>query len=347
MISSNALAVGFAGMLGVLASLTPVVAQNKIVNIYSYREADLIQPILDKFSAETGIKTNVLFAGNGLIERAVAEGKNSPVDVILTVDIGNLAAAKSLGASQKLSDNILERVPAQYRDKDGQWVALSLRARVFYASKTRVEQNELNYADLVKPEWKGRLCTRSGQHPYSIGLIASRIAHFGVSGAREWLKGVRDNLAMRPTGNDRAQVKAVFSGACDLAIGNTYYMGLMLSNTDNPEQQQWANAVKIIYPDVNGNGTHVNVTGAVLAANAPDKANGEKLISFLLSNEAQSLYADANYEFPVVDGVAPSKLVASWGKLVADKIALTKIADQRKAASELVDQLRFDDGPQN
>ena len=218
---------------------------------------------------------------------------------------------------------------------------------MFYASKTRVEQDQLNYADLVKPEWKGRLCTRSGQHPYSIGLIASRIAHLGLEGAREWLTGVRDNLAMRPTGNDRAQVKAVFSGACDLAIGNTYYMGLMLSNKQNPEQQQWAAAVKIIYPDVNGNGTHVNVTGAVLAANAPDKANGEKLISFLLSNEAQSLYADANYEFAVVPGVAPSKLVASWGKLVADKIPLTEIAEQRKAASELVDELRFDDGPQN
>jgi len=347
--SKKILAVGFAGLLGALgalAPLSPTLAQSDIVNIYSYREPGLIRPILDRFSATTGIKTNVLFAGNGLIERAVAEGENSPVDVILTVDIGNLAAAKSLGVTQKLEMAGLERVPAQYRDDDNQWVALSLRARVFYASRERVAQDQLDYADIAQPEWKGRLCTRSGQHSYSIGLIASQIAHLGLDGARQWLTGVRDNLAMRPTGNDRAQVKAVFSGACDLAIGNTYYMGLMLSNTDNPKQQQWANAVKIIYPDSDGKGTHVNVTGAILAAHAPNKANGEALISYLLSDEAQSLYAEANYEFPVVPFVAPSALVASWGKLVPDQIALTRIAAQRQAASELVDELRFDDGPQ-
>jgi len=347
--SKKILAVGFAGLLGALgalAPLSPTLAQSDIVNIYSYREPGLIRPILDRFSARTGIKTNVLFAGNGLIERAVAEGENSPVDVILTVDIGNLAAAKSLGVTQELAMDGLKRVPAQYRDDDNQWVALSLRARVFYASRERVAQDQLDYADIAKPEWKGRLCTRSGQHSYSIGLIASQIAHLGLDEARQWLIGVRDNLAMRPTGNDRAQVKAVFSGACDLAIGNTYYMGLMLSNTENPEQQQWANAVKIIYPDGDGKGTHVNVTGAILAAYAPNKANGEALISYLLSDEAQSLYADVNYEFPVVPFVAPSALVASWGTLVADQIALTRIAAQRQAASELVDELRFDDGPQ-
>ncbi len=337
-----------AGALFALANLASASAQSPEVNIYSYREPGLIQPILDLFTKETGIATNVLFAGNGLIQRVAAEGENSPVDVILAVDIGTLAAAKELGVAQPITIEALQsRVPAAFRDSENYWTALSMRARVFYASKTRVSQNELTYDDIAGPEWKGRLCTRSGQHAYSIGLIASRIAHNGLEQTREWLSEVRDNLATRPTGNDRAQVKAVFSGACDLAIGNTYYMGLMLNNKDNPEQQDWANAVKIIYPDTNGVGTHVNVSGAVLAAYAPNRKNGEALIEFLLSDEAQSLYADSNYEFPIVPGVAPSALVASWGKLVPDTMPLSEVAAQRDAASALVDELLFDDGPQN
>jgi iron(III) transport system substrate-binding protein len=326
---------------------TPALAQSTEVNVYSYREPGLIQPLLDQFAAETGIKPNVLYAGDGLIERVAAEGELSPADVILTVDIGNLVNAKDLGVSQAVSTQALARVPDAFHDPDGQWVALSLRARVFYASVDRVTETALTYADIAKPEWKGRICTRSGQHVYNIGLIATRIAHWGLDDTRTWLTAVRDNLARKPTGSDRDQVKAIFEGSCDLAIGNTYYMGVMLNNDAQPEQKDWAASARIIYPDAEGEGTQVNVSGAIIAKNAPNKANADKLVEFLLSDEAQHLYASGNYEFPVVEGVAPSDLVASWGALKADNTSLTEIAAHRKEASAMVDAIKFDEGPQN
>ena len=324
----------------------PAFAQSGEVNVYSYREPGLIQPLLDRFTAETGIATNVLFAGDGLIERVRAEAEFSPADMILTVDIGNLAKAKELGVTQAIDSAALERVPAAYRDSESQWTALSLRARVFYASKQRVPETALTYEDIAKPEWKGRLCTRSGQHVYNIGLIATRIAHWGVDKTRDWLAHVRDNLNGKPTGSDRDQVKQIFEGSCDLAIGNTYYMGLMLNNQAEPEQKDWAGAARIIYPDANGEGTQVNVSGVVITKYAPNKENAQKLVKFLLSDEAQQLYANGNYEFPVVPGVAPSEEVASWGALKADPTPLTEVAAHRTEASQLVDELRFDDGPQ-
>lgn len=322
-------------------------AQSTEVNVYSYREPGLIQPLLDQFSAETGIKANVLFAGNGLIERVAAEGELSPADVILTVDIGNLAAAKDQGITQAIETEALERVPAAFRDPDDQWVALSLRARVFYASKDRVTETEINYEDIADPAWKGRLCTRPGDHVYNIGLIANRIAVWGLDDTREWLTAVRDNLAFAPTGSDRTQVKFILEGSCDLAIVNTYYMGLMLTNEKEPEQQDWASAARIIYPDATGAGTQVNVSGAVLSKWAPNRENGDKLIEFLLSDEAQELYANGNYEYPVVPGVHPNELVLSWGVLRPDETSLSEVAAHRAEAAALVDELRFNEGPQN
>lgn len=339
----NRAAIVAAAGLGFLAEAQ---AQSNIVNIYSYREPGLIAPLLDRFEAGTGIAPIVLFGSDGLIERVAAEGENSPADLILTVDIGNLASARAQGVSQPIDAALLAGVPAAYRDPDGHWTALSLRARVFYASKERVTQQRLTYDDIAGPDWKGRLCTRSGQHPYNIGLIASRIADLGLDRARDWLAAVRDNLARNPTGNDRAQVQAIYSGECDLAIGNTYYMGLMLTNETEPEQRDWAGAVRIIYPDADGGGTHVNVSGVILAAHAPHKANAERLIAFLLSAEAQAIYAGTNYEFPVRPEVPASALVASWGALNPDPTPLTEIAGYRDEASALVDELRFDEGPQ-
>jgi iron(III) transport system substrate-binding protein len=331
----------------VLANAAPALAQDGVVNVYTYREPGLIQPLLDQFTAETGIRTNVLFAADGLIERVQAEGELSPADIIITVDIGNLANAKDLGVTQSIAAEALARVPDQYHDPDGQWVALSLRARVYYASIDRVTQTTLSYEDIAGPEWKGRLCTRSGLHAYNIGLIATRIAHWGVDRTRDWLIAVRDNLARPPAGADRDQVKAIFDGSCDLAIGNTYYMGLMLTNDAEPEQKDWAASARIIYPDADGDGTQVNLSGAVIARYAPNKANADRLVDFLLSDEAQHIYASGNYEFPVVASVEPSALVASWGALTADTTPMVEIAAHRKEAAALVDEIRFDAGPQN
>jgi iron(III) transport system substrate-binding protein len=336
---------GSAAMLGAVA---PAFAQSGEVNIYSYREQSLLQPLLDKFTAETGIKANVLYAGDGLLERVAAEGELSPADVVLTVDIGNLVGAEEQGLTQEITTPVLdERVPQAFRDDNDNWTALSLRARVFYVSKDRVDATALSYDDITKPEWKGRLCTRSGSHPYNIGLIAQRIAEHGLDETRTWLTAVRDNLAYPPTGGDREGVKNILAGTCDLSITNTYYMGVMLNNDAEPEQKDWAASARIIYPDFDGEGTQVNVAGGFIAKYAPNLDNANALIAFLLSDEAQTIYADTNYEFPVVPTVSPSELTLSWGELKPVGTPLVDIAAHRAEAAALVDELKFDEGAQN
>jgi len=316
------------------------------VNVYSYRQPFLIEPLLDAFSDETGIRTNVIFAGKGLIERIEAEGANSPADVLLTVDIGRLRGAVDKGLSQPVQSGVLEEnIPAQYRGKNDEWFGLTLRSRVVYASKERVDQDSITYEELADPKWRGRICIRDGQHPYNVALFASIIAHHGEETAKEWLAGVKENLAREPSGNDRAQVKGIYAGACDIGIGNTYYMGKMLTNEKQPEQQEWANSVKILFPNAEGRGSHVNVSGMVMAKHAPNPENAMKLMEFLSSEKAQQLYAQLNYEYPVKPGVEVSDLVASWGELNPDDLTLTEIAELRKRASELVDEVGFNEGP--
>ena len=341
------LAAALAGAI-LAAPVAPALAQSGEVNIYSYREPGLIQPLLDRFTAETGIKANVLFAGNGLLERVAAEGELSPADVVLTVDIGNLVGAKDQGLTQPITTPALERVPAEFRDAEGAWVALSLRARVFYVSKDRVDATALTYEDIAKPEWKGRVCTRAGDHVYNIGLIASRIALWGPDKTREWLTAVRDNLAYAPGGGDREGVKNILAGTCDLSITNTYYMGAMLNNEAEPEQKEWANSARIIYPTTaDGDGTQVNAAGAFVARHAPNPENANRLVEFLLSDEAQQIYADTNYEYPAVPSVEPAELTLSWGRLVPSKVTLSEIAQYRDDAAALVDALKFNEGPQH
>ncbi|MGI8853855.1 MAG: Fe(3+) ABC transporter substrate-binding protein [Methyloceanibacter sp.] len=316
------------------------------VNVYSYRQPYLIEPLLKEFTDETGIKVNVIFAEKGLIERIQAEGRNSPADVLLTVDIGNLTQAKTAGIAQPIQSEAIDAaVPQAYRAKDDEWIGLTRRARVIYASKDRVKQDTITYEELADPKWRGKICTRSGQHPYNIALIASMIAAHGEEWTEEWLKGVKANLARKPAGNDRLQVKGVYAGECDLALGNTYYMGAMLNDEKEPEQKAWAESVNILFPNSADRGTHINVSGAVLAKHAPHKANAIKLVEFLASDKGQEMYAEVNYEYPVKEGVPASELVQSWSTFKADPISLEEIAGLRKTASELVDKVGFDDGP--
>jgi iron(III) transport system substrate-binding protein len=325
----------------------PALAENPgEVNVYSYRQPYLIDPLLKDFTAKTGIKVNVIFAEKGLIERMAAEGRNSPADVLLTVDIGNLTQAVDAGVSQPIHSEALEAaIPDSYRDKDGQWFGLTRRARVVYASKDRVKLDHITYEDLADPKWRGKICVRSGQHSYNVALIASMIAHHGEKWTEQWLKDVKANLARKPAGDDRMQVKGVYSGECDLAIGNTYYMGAMLKNDKEPEQKAWANSVNMLFPNTEDRGTHVNISGAIVAKNAPHKDNAVKLIEFLASDQGQKDYAEVNNEYPVKDGVPWSALVQSWGYFNADPISLNELAVTRKKASELVDKVDFDAGP--
>lgn len=326
-----------------LAAVGAANARAGDVNIYSFREPELIKPVLEAFTAKTGIAVNTIYAKDGLIERMAAEGANSPADVLLTNELGLLTLAKSSGVTAaNTSATLSGAVPGTLRDADGHWFALTRRARVLYVSKDRVKEDAITYEELADPKWKGRICSRSGQHTYSTALVASMIAHLGPEKAEVWLTGVKSNLARKPAGGDREAVRDVQAGLCDVAIGNTYYMAAMLKN---PEQKAWAEAVKIVFPNAKDRGTHVNVSGMALAAHAPHRANAEKLMEFLVSPDAQKLYADTLSEYPVVAGVPASALVTSWGELKADALPLEKIGELRKKASELVDKVRFDAGP--
>ena len=316
------------------------------VNIYSYRQAELIAPLLDKFTRQTGIETNVLFLKKGLVDRVKAEGVNSPVDVILTVDIGRLNSAKSLGVTQPVDSTVIAgNIPSEYREPSGHWFGVTTRARVVFASKDRVPQNNITYEELADPKWKGKICTRSGQHSYNIGLFASMIAHHGEKYTEKWLQGVKSNLARKPQGNDRAQAKAIFAGECDLGIGNTYYVGKMQTNEKRPEQKEWAASMKVLFPNVDNRGSHVNISGMAMARHSPNADNARKLMEFLSSGTAQEIYAEVVFEYPVKQGTKTSDLVRGFGKLKSDRLSLQTIANNRKAASRLVDKVGYNDGP--
>ncbi len=322
-------------------AFTSIIQAKETVNIYSFRQAFLIDPILEEFTKETGIETKVLFAKKGLVQRLKKEGKLSPADVVLTSNFSKLLQLQDEGLTQTFNnDTVNANVPAQFRDDNGHWVALTKRIRNIYASKANVaDANALTYEQLAAPEFAGKICTRSGKHPYNLGLIASMIAHKGEAATEQWLRGVKANLARKPQGNDRAQVKAIKEGLCDVSLGNSYYFGKMITNKD---QKAWAAAVNIVYPNQDDRGAHINVSGAVIAKHAPNRENAEKLIAFLTTKQAQGTYASVNFEYPVNPTVKPSELVASWGEFKEDSLPLTDVAKYRKAALKLVDKVKFD-----
>lgn len=335
------------GMTAIAATSGAALADGE-VNVYSYRQPELIQPLVDAFTKETGITANVLFLDKGLVERIAAEGANSPADVILTVDIGRLVEAKDGGITQPLENEVINKdIPAQYRDPAGEWFGLTTRGRVVYASKERVPETAITYEELAEPKWKGRICIRDGQHSYNIGLFASMVAHHGAEYTEKWLTGLKNNLARKPDGNDRSQAKAIMAGECDISLGNTYYVGLMVTNEKDPEEKEWAAATKILFPNAADRGTHVNISGMALAKHAPNKDNAVKFMEFLSSGKAQEIYAEQVFEYPVLPGAKVSDVVASFGEIKPDTLPLVDIAANRKTASELVDKVGLNDGPTN
>ncbi len=318
----------------------PAMAAEEI-NIYSFRQPFLIQPILDDFTKHTGIKTNVVFAKKGLIERVKREGKHSRADMVLTSNFSALMQLESMDLTQPIkSDVVTKNVPASFRDPEGQWVALTKRVRNVYSSKERLGKlDALTYEELADVKYKGKICTRSGKHPYNLGLVASMLAHHGESETKSWLEGVKANLARKPQGNDRAQVKAVKEGLCDLALGNSYYFGKMLQDE---KQKPWADSVYINFPNQTNRGAHLNVSGVVLTKYSKNKENALKLIEFMTDNKAQNMYASMNMEYPVKPGVALSELVASWGEFKEDNLPLSEISKYRPLALKLIDEVKFD-----
>ena len=311
------------------------------VNVYTTRQPELIQPVIDAFTAETGIEVNLAFVEEGLVERLAAEGERSPADLVMTVDIGNLQQIVEAGVLQPVESEVLEAaIPENLRSPDDLWFALTERARAVYASKERVAEGEVTtYEDLADPKWQGRICTRSGVHNYNLALLAAIIAHHGEDYARQWAEGVKANLAVKPQGGDRDQVRSIWAGECDISLGNTYYMGQML---EDPEQAEWAESVRIVFPTFEEGGTHVNVSGIAMTQGAPNRDEALQLMEFLVSPEAQAIYAEENHEYPVVEGSERSELVASWGEMTPDTIDLTEVAGFRDEALRIMEEVNYD-----
>lgn len=313
------------------------------INLYTTREPGLIIPLLESFSAETNIKVNTVFVKDGLIERVKTEGQQSPADILMTVDIGNLLDLVEAGITQPVESTALtDVIPANLRGADNQWFTLSMRDRVGYVASDLDDVTELTYEDFADPRWKGKVCIRSGQHPYNTAMIAAMIAHNGPEATEQWLRDVKANLGRKAAGGDRDVARDILGGICDVGIANAYYVGRMKNAEPGSDSHKWGEGIKVIRPTFKASGgTHVNISGASLAKYSPNKDNAVKLLEYLVSDDAQSLYAKANYEYPVKTGVELDPVVASFGELQIDNLPLTEIAKHRKQASELVDKVGF------
>ncbi|MBS7326917.1 MAG: Fe(3+) ABC transporter substrate-binding protein [Thiopseudomonas sp.] len=324
-------------------ALSPLATAAEL-NLYTTREPALILPLLQSFTQDTGVAVNTVFVKDGLIERVKAEGDKSPADILMTVDIGNLLDLVESGVTQPVDSAVLkDAIPAHLRGEDGSWFALSMRDRVAYVAADMDEVNTLTYEDFADPRWKGKVCIRSGQHPYNVGMLAAMIVHNGAEATEQWLRDVKANLGRTATGGDRDVARDILGGICDVGIANAYYVGRMKNAEKGSDEYQWGEAIKVVRPSfAKSGGTHVNVSGAAVAKHAPNRDSAVRLLEYLVSDTAQSLYAKANYEYPVKAGVELDAVVASFGELKADQLPLTEIAKHRKLASELVDKVGFD-----
>lgn len=310
------------------------------VNVYTHRHYEADQNLFQKFEEQTGIKVNVINASaDELIQKMTLEGENSPADVLITVDAGRLHRAKTSGLLQSISSPVLDSIiPSNLKDVDNQWFALTKRARVIAYAKDKINPDELStYENLTDEKWNKKILIRSSSNIYNQSLLASIIAHKGEEGAKVWAEGMVKNMARSPKGNDRDQVKAVVAGEGDLAIVNTYYIGL-LANSENPEERKVAESVGIYFPNQETTGTHVNVSGAGVAKHAPNKENAVKFLEFLISEEAQGIFASSNYEYPVNLNVEVSETLMNWGTFKEDTINLSLLGENNKKAVILFDE---------
>lgn len=310
------------------------------LNIYSHRQPFLIKTFLDAYTKATGTKINVVYASKGLAQRLQAEGARSPADLVLTVDISRLSVYADKDLLAVTSSDVLNRnIPAYLRGPKGRWYAFSKRARVIAVAKRAGDLATLKrYEDLADPKFEGRICSRPGSHVYNRALVASVIQASSVKAATTWAAGVIKNLARRPQGNDRAQVKAVFEGVCDIAIINNYYYG-KLKHSNKPAQRKWAEAVRLIFPNQGDRGTHVNISGGGVAKHSKNKAEAVRFLEFLTSKQAQDLYASINFEYPVNPRVPVSQELRSWGEFKEDQAAISRIAELAPDAQKVIDRV--------
>lgn len=313
------------------------------INVYTHRHYESDQELFKLFEEQTGIRVNVTNASaDELIQKMSMEGQHSPADVLITVDAGRLERAKALDLLQAIESEVLnETIPAHLRDPDHQWFALTKRARVIVYDKDRVQPEQLStYEDLATDKWRGKLLTRSSENIYNQSLMASMVVHLGEEGAKNWAEGIVQNFARSPKGSDRDQVKAVVGGEGDIAIVNSYYLGQLIHSSD-PEEVRVGQQVGIFFPNQDDRGTHINISGAGVAKHAPHKKNAIRFIEFLISEEAQEIFARSNYEYPVNAKVAPAELLLQWGTFKEDTLNLAELGQNNKTAVILLDQANW------
>lgn len=310
---------------------------DQVVTIYSSRNEQLIKPLLDKYTEATGVKIELVTDKTGpLMARLEAEGQNTPADMLLTVDAGNLWQAAQQGLLQPVASTVLEsNVPAKYRDPKGQWTGLSLRARTIFYDPSKVDANQLStYADLADPKWKGKLCLRTSNAVYNQSLVASMIENLGAEKTEEVIRGWVDNLATDVFSNDTSMLEAIAAGQCEVGIANSYYYGRVLDEKpDFPVQIFWANQ--------GTTGTHVNISGAGVVANSDNPDGALKLMEWLSSDEAQGIYASADKEYPVKEGIDESEMLRSWGTFTQDNINVQKFGELQTQAIQMMDKVGY------
>ncbi len=310
------------------------------VNVYSHRHYEIDRQLFEQFTEETGIEVNVVNADSDeLIQRLKQEGEYSPADLLITADVARLVRAQEEGLLQGIENSVLEdRVPTHLREPEGYWFGLTKRARVIVYHQNRVDPAELStYEALTDPQWEVKIAIRSSSNIYNQSLLASIIANKGADYARQWAEGIVANMARDPQGNDRDQMRAVAAGQADIAVVNTYYVGRML-NSDDPEEVEVAEQIGVFFPNQEGRGTHVNISGAGVTAHAPNRENAEQLLEFLTTEDSQRLFAQANYEYPVVAKVPSAEVVRGWGDFKEDTLNLTKLGEYNSEAVRIFDR---------
>lgn len=332
------IAVVVTSLLGFSAVQTALAADE--VNLYSARKEKLIKPLLDQFTNETGIKVNLVTGkADALLKRLQMEGKNAPADLLITTDVGRLHRAKASGVTQSFKSATLEsQIPASFRDPDGHWYGLSLRARPILYVKGKVNPAELStYEALSDTKWKQKICIRSSGNIYNQSLVASMIVSSDVATTEKWARGLVKNFARSPKGGDRDQIKAAAAGQCDIAIANTYYLAGMLTSKDEG-QRAAAEKMAVFWPNQDDRGTHVNVSGVALTKSAKNRANAIKLAEFLIGEVSQKWYAESNGEYPVRANVAQSSILKSWGDFKMDSLNLSRLGELNPEAVKLMDR---------
>ena len=335
----------FAALILLAAAAAPVrAAEEPVLNLYSARHYQTDEALYDNFTKATGIRINRIEAGDEqLVERLKNEGAGSPADVLLIVDAARLWQAQQLGLFQPVASAVLnERIPEKYRDPAGNWFGFSYRARVIVYNKAMADRADAaTYDALAGPRNKGKVCTRSGSHPYNLSLIASQIAHLGEAKAEAWAKGVVANMARMPKGGDTDQIKAVAAGECAVALTNSYYYARLMRSTQ-PADREVVAKTALVFPDQEGFGTHVNVSGAGVLKNAPHRENAKKFLEYLAGNDAQRYFADGNNEWPVVASVAVANpALDTLGKFKVDPLPIAAFGKYTADAQKIADRVNW------